>query len=634
MDRIGRYEIVERLGAGGFATVYLARDPVLDSQVAIKVLAENWTDKSDLRERFIREAQLLRRLDSDRVITVHDIGELPSEQPYFVMALVDGGTLDERLGIVDPPMTVAIRNVGTQLAECLRVIHDQGMIHRDIKPSNLLIAGSRSRGERPESGRVLHPTERLVLGDFGLAKDILLQGSAGLTISAGTGGYAAPEQMSPMGVPDERTDLYAATGVIYRVVTAHTPPSFDLATDTVPFPDHEQWMNGELGQFFRRGMAFQPELRFESIEAWLAGLRDAVDSLSSGHPTGGANPTVHAAWAGDAASPPPSSGSFQQPGTWAPPTVHSGPQWDQQPVHNQQSVPSGGSQPVPGPSAPAAHHGMTPSSQPAQPGGQIPSLPSGPGGPASAYPSGPNPYVPTAQHYQTAPPQAFAPSAPSPGYSPAGLDPRSGEPYLQDPHRSSAGYGEVSSPRRIGQWLVLAAVAIAVVGAALWYTLLRPVGPVVAGPDGVTAGDTVTFTAEYDDAVAFEWTDWNDSVQQSNEFDVTAVAPGVLTFTVAAIGADGERSPTTEHSIVIEESPNGPRIEGPATVVVGQEQVYTVSAPDGYTDFEWIDGNGSRQGDIYRVAPSRAGTFRVVLIATLPNGQRIGTARVIEFVDP
>ena len=77
--------------------MYLVRDPVLDSEVAAKVLAENWADSTELRDRFIREAQLLRRIDSQRVATVHDIGELPSGQPYFVMSLANRGTLDGRL---------------------------------------------------------------------------------------------------------------------------------------------------------------------------------------------------------------------------------------------------------------------------------------------------------------------------------------------------------------------------------------------------------------------------------------------------------------------------------------------------------------------------------------------------------
>ena len=622
LESIGRYEVVERLGAGGFATVYLARDPVLDSRVAIKVLAENWTDKADLRDRFIREAQLLRRIDSDRVITVHDIGELPSGQPYFVMALVDRGTLDERLASVGRPSAADIGNVGAQVADCLRVIHSQDMIHRDIKPSNLLIAGPRSADGLPADGSVLGPTERLVLGDFGLAKDIALQSTVGFTISAGTGGYAAPEQMSPVGVPDQRTDFYAATGVMYRAITGETPPSFDLASETVPFPEHEPWMVGATGQFFRLGMAFYSERRHPSIEAWLADLRTAVDAMSTGNPSSGSNPTVPAGWARDPISPPPSGGSFQ-PSSWAPPTVHTDPrQGSKPPLQDPRSVPSIGAPAVgqrPPPPNSLDPSNYTPPGQYGSPG----QVGTGPGTDVPQYYQ-PNPVSQPAAAHPNPISQPVLQSGPSQGHPGAGVDPRSGQ--------QPASYQNVRGSRGVGRWLLLVAVVAAAALGGLWF-ILRPVGPTVIGPSTIRAGDVVVYTAEFEDAAQFEWTDWTGTPQITDSFEVTAVAPGSLTFSVVAIDGSGEESSATEHTITIDESPNGPRIEGPATVTVGQEQTYTVVAPEGATNPEWIDDNGSRQGDTYRVTPRQAGRFRVVLIVTLSDGTRIGTARVIEFVD-
>ena len=84
-DRFGRYRVVRRIGSGGFATVWLARDDVLDAPVAVKVLADNWAHRLDVRTRFEEEARILRRADSDRVVRVHDIGELPDGRPYCVM---------------------------------------------------------------------------------------------------------------------------------------------------------------------------------------------------------------------------------------------------------------------------------------------------------------------------------------------------------------------------------------------------------------------------------------------------------------------------------------------------------------------------------------------------------------------
>jgi serine/threonine protein kinase len=553
------------------------------------------------------------------------------------MALVDRGTLDERLASVPAAGATDVQNVGTQLADCLRVIHDQDMIHRDIKPSNLLIAGPRSSGGFPADSSVLGPSERLVLGDFGLAKDIALQSTIGFTISAGTGGYAAPEQMSPVGVPDQRTDLYAATGVMYRAITGETPPGFDLASETVPFPEHERWMVGDLGLFFRHGMQFYPERRHPSIDAWLDSLRAAVDGMSNGAPASGAPPTVPAGWAGDPVSPPPSSGSFR-PDTWAPPTVHTDPnqpsqpsQPAQQPLQDPRSVPSIG--------APAV--GFQP---------QQPSPPSTPGQPQPFYPSGQQPYAPTSQqhvapypgtgqaapaygHPQDHPSQPVLQPANPQTYPPAGIDPRSGQqPGSYEP----VSYEEVRGSRGIGKWLALAVIVVAAALGGLWYTVLRPVGPTIVGPDAIQAGQTATYTAILDGAELFEWTDWSGETQQADAFPVTAVAPGALTFSVVGIDADGNPSPSTEHTITIGESPNGPEIVGPPTVTVGQEQIYTFtySGPGEATDPQWVDGNpNDLRGDTYKITPRQPGTFRVVLIVTLDDGTRIGTAREIQFVN-
>ena len=97
LARIGRYRVERRLGAGAFATVWLAEDDVLESWVAIKVLADNWAHHPDVRARFEQEAQILRRADSDRLVRVLDYGELPDGRPYQVMTYAAGGTLAERL---------------------------------------------------------------------------------------------------------------------------------------------------------------------------------------------------------------------------------------------------------------------------------------------------------------------------------------------------------------------------------------------------------------------------------------------------------------------------------------------------------------------------------------------------------
>ena len=95
--RIGKYLARRALGAGSFATVWLAYDELLDAEVAVKVLADNWAQHPDVRRRFIDEAKLLRRIDHERIVRVHEVDELPDGRPYFVMTWADRGTLHDRL---------------------------------------------------------------------------------------------------------------------------------------------------------------------------------------------------------------------------------------------------------------------------------------------------------------------------------------------------------------------------------------------------------------------------------------------------------------------------------------------------------------------------------------------------------
>ena len=99
--RIGSYRVERRLDVGSFATVWLGYDPSLDAHVAIKVLAENWSHDVRVRERFLDEARLLWRLDDDRIVRVHALGELPDGRPYLVMPRAGGGSLQERNVVVN-----------------------------------------------------------------------------------------------------------------------------------------------------------------------------------------------------------------------------------------------------------------------------------------------------------------------------------------------------------------------------------------------------------------------------------------------------------------------------------------------------------------------------------------------------
>ncbi|MFI6297025.1 serine/threonine-protein kinase [Nonomuraea sp. NPDC050790] len=209
-ESIGRYPVERALGAGAFASVWLARDDRLQSYVAIKVLAENWSVEPAVRERFVKEARLLRQADSPHIVQVHDIGELPDGRPYFVMTYADMGTLAGRLADGPLPVPEVLRLVG-EIAGGVGELHQLGIVHRDLKPSNVLFRSVTGGGERA------------MVADLGVAR--ALADATSHTIAAGTPGYMAPEQMRLDGAPDERADVHGLGALAYHLLTGQVPGS-------------------------------------------------------------------------------------------------------------------------------------------------------------------------------------------------------------------------------------------------------------------------------------------------------------------------------------------------------------------------------------------------------------------------
>ncbi|MGW3784514.1 protein kinase domain-containing protein [Micromonospora chokoriensis] len=209
--RIGPYAVERLLGVGSFATVWLGYDAVLDTRVAIKVLAENWSHDLRVRERFLDEARLLRRLEHERLIRVHTVGELPDGRPYAVLAWADRGSLRDRLDAGEIPASTALRLLG-EICAGVAVLHRHGVVHRDLTPGNILF---RAAGQDDPDA------ERVLIADLGLAK--ALAAASGLTARAGTPGYMAPEQDDPGAVVDTRADVYGLGRLGIRLLTAGPP---------------------------------------------------------------------------------------------------------------------------------------------------------------------------------------------------------------------------------------------------------------------------------------------------------------------------------------------------------------------------------------------------------------------------
>ncbi|MGS2618544.1 protein kinase domain-containing protein [Micromonospora sp. LZ34] len=272
--RIGSYRLERLLGAGSFATVWLGHDPVLDSRVAIKVLAENWSHDLRVRERFLDEARLLRRLDHDRLIRVHAVGELPDGRPYAVLAWADGGSLRDRLA--GGPLPVAsVVDLLDEIAAGVAVLHEHGVVHRDLTPGNILF--------RSGPGG-----ERVLVADLGLAK--ALAAASGLTARAGTPGYMAPEQDDPLAVVDTRADVFGLGRLGVTLLCAAERPGALLR----PRPGVPPAVTAVL----RRATAPRPADRYPDAAAFRAALRAAAT------PPGPGGPAEETPAAGAATGPP------------------------------------------------------------------------------------------------------------------------------------------------------------------------------------------------------------------------------------------------------------------------------------------------------------------------------------------
>ncbi|MEH1094393.1 protein kinase domain-containing protein [Micromonospora sp. CPCC 205739] len=261
---IGPYRIERLLGAGSFATVWLGHDPVLDSHVAIKVLAENWSHDLRVRERFLDEARLLRRLDHPRLIRVHAVGELPDGRPYAVLAWAEGGSLRDRLATGPLPVADALTLLG-EIAAGVAVLHRHRVVHRDLTPGNILFASG--------------PTgERVLVADLGLAK--ALAAASGLTARAGTPGYMAPEQDDPLAVVDTRSDVFGLGRLGLRLLG-------DPDGRPGPTPRWRQGVPAAVPGVLRRATAVRPADRYPDADAFQAALRRAASpaDAADGHPS-------------------------------------------------------------------------------------------------------------------------------------------------------------------------------------------------------------------------------------------------------------------------------------------------------------------------------------------------------------
>lgn len=270
----GRYRLTAVVGTGAFATVYRAHDERLETDVALKVLAENHSLDIDLRERFINEARRLRQVGSPFVVGVYDLGETDRAQPFIVMELADRGDLAQRVTAHRqsgrPVLPDDVRVVARTLAGALAVMHARRVVHRDLTPRNLLLCSTGPGGSTAAVGEeaLIGADERLLVGDLGLSKDLAL--ASGITAAVGTLGFSPPEQRLGGGI-DERADVYAASALLVWLLTGRAPDD----GGSWPSAVSGRWSPG-VTDVLSRGLSADRDRRPGSAAEWHAGLEVAL----------------------------------------------------------------------------------------------------------------------------------------------------------------------------------------------------------------------------------------------------------------------------------------------------------------------------------------------------------------------
>jgi predicted Ser/Thr protein kinase len=269
----GRYELKELVGHGGMSSVYKAHDSLLERNVALKVLHEQYNADEDFVERFKREARAVAQLQHPNIVTVIDRGEEDGRQ-YIVFEYIDGENLKEfvvRKGRLDVHEALEI---AVEVARGLAFAHERGLVHRDVKPQNVLLNGD----------------GRAKVTDFGIARTLDVEGMTSAGMVLGTSNYIAPEQAS--GAPvDAHTDVYALGAVLYEMLAGDVPfrgESFvAVAMKHVNEPppnllDVRSDVPVRVAAAVDRALEKDPEQRFPTMDAFAAELEACLAELDRG----------------------------------------------------------------------------------------------------------------------------------------------------------------------------------------------------------------------------------------------------------------------------------------------------------------------------------------------------------------
>ncbi len=263
----GRYEIINKIGVGGMAFVYKAKDLKLSRFVAVKTLREEFVEDEDFIERFRIEAHAVARLSHQNLVSVYDVGN-EGDVHYIVMEYVKGRTLKALIEADAPFPEKMILGIAYQISNALQTAHKNNIIHRDIKPQNILVS---------EEGSVK-------VTDFGIARAVASKTITTKGNVMGSVHYFSPEQARG-GYIDEKSDIYALGIVMYEMATGHIPYDGDtsveialkhISDDLPPIHQYNENISESLLRIIEKATEKKSEYRYQSIDALISDLKRSI----------------------------------------------------------------------------------------------------------------------------------------------------------------------------------------------------------------------------------------------------------------------------------------------------------------------------------------------------------------------
>lgn len=270
----GRYEVLKRVGSGGMADVYMAKDHKLNRNVAVKVLKSEYVEDEKFLKKFETEAQAVARLAHQNIVNIYDVG-MEDGINYIVMELAEGITLKEYIrkkGYLSPKETVEI---STQIASAISHAHKNHIIHRDIKPQNILVSD----------------TGIIKVTDFGIAKATSSNTVTSTATAMGSVHYISPEQAKGR-FCDEKSDIYSLGITMYEMVTGHVPFDHEngvtialmhLQNEITPPSQIRDGIPDSLEKIILKCTMKKPEERYQTADDLIADLRLVFEDTSGGY---------------------------------------------------------------------------------------------------------------------------------------------------------------------------------------------------------------------------------------------------------------------------------------------------------------------------------------------------------------